>query len=241
MPAQQAKAALVTAGARRLGKALCLKLAANGFDIALHYRSSEDDARKTAAEIEALGQRCYLVQADLSKEEQLEELLEAVIAELPGLCVLVNNASSWQPGSFLDSSLNELRQYMQVHLEAAYVLSRDFARLAQLGLIVNILDSNIVKESTEHFAYLLSKKALHSFTMMAAKELAPNIRVNAIAPGAVLVPEDDRKEKYEKKFGKNPLKRAGSPEDVADALEYLLKAEHVSGQCIFVSGADHLF
>ncbi len=233
-------AALVTAGARRVGRALCLKLASKGFDIVLHYRSSEDDAKRTAAEIESLGRRCYLVQADLSDTTQLQELIPEVIKELPGLAVLVNNASSWKPGEFLDSSIEELRSYMQIHLEAPYILSRDFARIAKRGLIVNIIDSNIVKQKTDHFAYLLSKKSLFDLTMMSAKALAPNIRVNAIAPGAVLVPEDGRKEKYEIKFGKNPLNRSGTPDDVAEALEYLLCAEYVSGQCIYVSAADHL-
>lgn len=234
------KAALVTAGAKRVGKALALRLAARGFDIALHYMSSEKEAESTAEEIRKTGRNCQLFRADMRDERQVEQLIQSVMERMPGLCLLLNNASIWKEGSFLESTRDELNEYIKIHLEAPYILTRDFARLARRGLVVNIIDSNIVKHSSKHFAYLLSKKALYDFTMMAATELAPEIRVNAIAPGLVLVPEDDRKQEYENKFEQNPLKRPGSPEDVADALDFLLTSEHVSGQCIFVSGGKQL-
>lgn len=234
------KAALVTAGGKRVGKALALRLSKLGYDIALHCRNSNLEAMETAEQIRNSGRNCLLYEADLCDDQQLEELLPMVMEQLPNLAVLVNNASIWQKGRFLDSSLDELKEYMRVHVEAPYILTRDFARLARQGLVVNIIDSNIVKHTSEHFAYLLSKKALYDLTMLAASELAPTVRVNAIAPGAVLAPDDERQEKYAGKFKNNPLQRAGSPEDVADALEYLLNSEHVSGQCIFVSGGKHL-
>lgn len=236
----QRSAALVTAGAKRVGKVLALRLASRGFDIALHYNNSKSEAEATAKEIEGSGTKCELFQADLTDTEELQRLIPAVMERMPELKVLVNNASIWHGGKFLESSLEELAEFTKVHLEAPYILTRDFARLARHGLVVNIVDSNIVKHTSNNFAYLLSKKALYDFTMLAATELAPEIRVNAIAPGAVLVPEDERKEKYEQKFTQNPLERAGSPDDVADALDYLLSGDHISGQCIFVSGGKHL-
>lgn len=234
------KCALVTAGAKRVGKVLALKLAASGFDIALHYRNSKEDAENTAGEIESLGKRCLLFQADLHDDRQLENLIPSVLEQFGQLSVLINNASVWQPGRYLDSSLADLKDYMRIHLEVPYILTRDFARLARNGMVVNMLDSNIVKHKSNHFAYILSKKALYDLTMLSASELAPAVRVNAIAPGAILTPDDHRKEKYEKQKAENPLQRSGSPDDVASALEFLLRSEHVSGQCIFVSGGKQL-
>ncbi len=233
-------AALVTAGAKRIGRALCLRLASIGFDIALHYNQSEQDAKKTAAEIEALGRKCTLLKADLRKREEVANMFEQAFDAFPQLNVLINNASIWNSKSLLESSYEDFNENFQVHVEAPYFLIRDFARKVNDGTIINILDSNVVKSTTAHFPYLLSKKALYELTMLAATELAPKIRVNAIAPGAVLVPEDERKDKYAAKFADNPLSRPGSPEDVADTLEFLVKSKHITGECIFLSAGKHL-
>ncbi|MBX9686427.1 MAG: SDR family oxidoreductase [Candidatus Obscuribacterales bacterium] len=232
--------ALVTAAAKRVGRVLALRLAQKGYDIALHYHNSEAEAEKTAEEIRKLGRLCRLFKADLCRNQETEGLILKVLEKMPKLSVLVNNASIWQPCSFLESDLADLKKYQSLHLEAPYILIRDFAKNQKSGLVVNILDSNIVRQNTEYFPYLLSKKALWDLTLMAAGELAPKFRVNAIAPGAVLPPEDERQEKYSKKFNKNPLQREGSPEDIADALEFFLKAEHVTGQCLFVSAGKQL-
>lgn len=237
---QHNKAALVTGGARRVGKALALRLAQRGYDIALHFNSSSSDAQETKNEIEKKGRHCHLFQTNLMEDEALEHLLPSVIERLPGLNLLVNNASIWKEGNFLNSTKEELDEYLRIHVEVPYLLTRDFAKLARKGLVINVIDSNIVKHSSRYFAYLLSKKALYDFTLLAASELAPEIRVNAIAPGAVQAPEDERKEEYESKFSQNPLNRPGSADDVADALEFLINSEHISGQCIFVSGGKHL-
>lgn len=233
-------AALVTAGAKRIGRVLSLRLAQMGYDIALHYNSSKNDAEQTAAEIRALGRECVLLNADLRKHEDLANLMHRAFESLPELNVLVNNASIWAPKSLMESSYEDFRENFQVHVEAPYFLIRDFAKKVTDGCVINILDSNVARSTTAHFPYLLSKKTLHELTVLAATELAPKIRVNAIAPGAVLVPEDERKEKYSAKFGDNPLSRPGSPEEVADTLEFLVKSKHITGECIFLSAGKHL-
>lgn len=233
-------AALVTAGAKRVGRSLALRLAECGFDIALHYKESKLEAESTAKEIGEIGRQCTLFNADLCVSNELENLIPSALAKFPGLCILINNASIWKPGKLIDSTIEDFNSNIKIHLEAPYILTRDFARHAKHGHVVNIIDSNVTKNQTAHFAYLLSKKALHDFTLLAAGELAPQIRVNAIAPGAVLTPENERKEKYEDKFSNNPLQLAGSPDDVATALEFLIKSSHITGQCIFVSGGKHL-
>ena len=234
------KTALITGAARRVGKAMALRLAEHGFDIALHYNHSSDAALLTKKEIEKKGRHCHLFQADLLKDEELEKLMPTVLEQMPGLCLLVNNASLWKEGNFIDSTKEELDLYLRIHVEVPYLLTKDFAKLARKGLVVNMIDSNIVKHSSRYFAYLLSKKALYDFTLLAATELAPEIRVNAIAPGAVQAADDRRKGEEESKPKQNQLNRQGSAEDVADALEFLINSEHVSGQCIFVSGGKHL-
>jgi NAD(P)-dependent dehydrogenase (short-subunit alcohol dehydrogenase family) len=241
MQAKSARsAALVTAGAKRVGRELALRLASLGYDIALHFCNSADDASATKGEVEDLGRECHLFKADFENNADVAKLLPQVIERLPHLSVLINNASIWQSGKFIDATQNELVRYLRIHVEAPFLLSRDFSRLAKTGNIINILDCNIVKNKSENFAYLLSKKALFDFTLMAAAELAPEIRVNAVAPGAVLPPDDERNAKYTEKFGKNPLERPGSPSDVADAMQFLLQSDHISGQVIFVSGGKHL-
>lgn len=229
------KAALVTGGAKRIGREIALHLARTGYDIAIHFNHSSDDAQKTAAEIEALGRRCYLAKADLLVPAELETLVDSCIRNLRQLSLLVNNASTWTGGLLADSSTSEFDEQFNLHVRAPFLLTRDFARLARKGNIINILDSNIAKNRGTEFAYLLSKKALHEMTMMAALELAPAIRVNAIAPGMVLAPEIDKGKKPD-----NPLDKAGSPGDVTSALDFLLQNDSVTGQCLFVAGGKNL-
>ncbi len=229
------KAALVTGGAKRIGREIALHLARHGYDIALHFNQSSEDAQKTAAEIEAMGQRCYLAKADLLVPAELEKLVESSIRNLRQLSLLVNNASTWTGGLLANSSISEFDEQFNLHVRAPFALTRDFARLARKGNIINILDSNIAKNRGTEFAYLLSKKALQEMTMMAALELAPAIRVNAIAPGMVLAPEKDKDKKPN-----NPLNKAGNPSDVTTALDFFLQNESVTGQCIFVGGGKNL-
>lgn len=235
--ASELKSAVVTAGARRVGRQLCFHLAKLGYDIALHYNSSKTEAEETKCEIEELGRRCELVQADLRTRDGIESLIPRAQTVLGNLKVLVNNASVWEAGSFSQSSYGELSDNLHIHLYAPYILTRDFSNTVQDGSVINIIDSNITRHNSDKFAYLLTKKALYDFTLMAAAELAPRIRVNAIAPGLVLVPEAD---KGTAQPGKNPLQRPGSPDDVSKALEFLITHEHLTGQCIYVSGGKHL-
>ena len=235
--AVEQRAALVTAGARRVGRVLALKLAAAGYDIALHYFNSEVDAKNTACEVQELGRRCELIQADLLDKTALSGMIKEALEKLPGLCVLVNNASIWKAGRFMQSSSEELHENLGIHLLAPYILTRDLARYARKGVVVNILDSNISRQHSDKFAYLLSKKSLYDFTLMAAAELAPDVRVNAIAPGLVLSPDGQEQETQPLK---NPLHRQGTPEDVAEALLFLVQSKHVTGQCIYLSGGKQL-
>ena len=234
--AQSESAALVTASAKRLGKAISLKLADLGFDIALHYNSSKQDAELVKKEIESKGRKCHLFQADLAKVDSLSSLIESVYSKMPALSLLINSASIFDKVGLIDSSLEDFENNFAIHLRAPYILARDFAKYCKKGQIINIVDANIAHCKTNYFPYLLSKKALFQFTEMAACELAPQIRVNAIAPGLILPPPGE--EHLNKKD--NLLEHPASIDDLTLAIEYLVENNHVTGQCLFVDGGDHL-
>lgn len=240
MKNDEPQVALVTAGARRLGKEACLKLASLGYDIALHFKSSQKEAEETAGLIRKMGRRCQLFPADLFKTSDTETLISSVLKEMKELSVLVNNASIWIPSDFQESSAQDLQENMLIHVVAPYLLSRDFSKKCKQGQIINIIDANVGKDSTHFFPYLLSKKSLFNLTAMLAVELAPNFRVNAIAPGGFLPPEGAAAKKSTDPLEHNLLRRKGQISDYTGALEYLLRSPHVTGQCLYVAAGDQL-
>ncbi|MFC1482815.1 SDR family NAD(P)-dependent oxidoreductase [Candidatus Margulisiibacteriota bacterium] len=168
------KIALITGGAHRVGKIISLTLAELGFDVVVHYNSSKKEAVQTKKEIEGLGRRCKLVQANLLKDT----------INLKGIDVLVNNASLFIQEDFKNTK-NFDKQF-GLNFRVPYFLSLEYIKKNKKGLIINILDKRITWKKSKHFAYTLSKKALAEFTVMLANELKPRIRVNGIAPGYIL-------------------------------------------------------
>lgn len=233
------KSALITGGARRLGRAMSLKLASMGYDIALHYHSSDPEA--IAAEIRSKGVKCTPIRSDLSNSEAASELVALAKKNLPHLELLVNNASIFERASVLETTDALLDAHIELNLKTPYRLARDFARIAGKGRIINIIDANAVKNSSAYAAYLISKKGLLSLTTMTALEFAPHIRVNGIAPGLILPPPGEG-EKYmeEAAVQRVPLKRQGRVEDITTALEYLINSEFITGQILYVDGGEHL-
>ncbi|MBY0356420.1 MAG: SDR family NAD(P)-dependent oxidoreductase [Candidatus Obscuribacterales bacterium] len=237
---QPGKVALVTAGARRLGQAACLKFAELGYDIALHYKSSAAEAEATATQVKKIGRRCQLFQADLLQTNQSEILVDQVMEKLGALSLLVNNASIWTPASFAQSSTQVLLDNLNIHIVAPYILCREFSRKAGQGQIINVTDASTCRNKTDFFPYLLSKKTLQALTEMLAVELAPHFRVNAVAPGMLLPSEGLAATVFPRELEENLLKRCGKLSDYTEALEYLSKSEHITGQCLFVAAGDQL-
>lgn len=235
------RAALVTGGAKRIGQAICLKLADLGFDIALHYNQSQNEALETAQYIRKKGRVCELFSCDLANQQETSLLIKAVYKTFPSLNLLVNNASVFEPSTLKKASLEAFNRELNINLKAPLVLTRDFANICGQGQIINLLDTNIAQNQTSHFIYLLTKKNLHELTKMSAVELAPQIRVNAIAPGFILPPAGKGKEGF-KKLEKNiPLKRQGNVLHITQALEFLIKNNYLSGEVIFVDGGKSLW
>jgi NAD(P)-dependent dehydrogenase (short-subunit alcohol dehydrogenase family) len=234
------QAALITGGAKRIGKAVALALAAQGYDIALHCNRSAEAANLVRHEVLAAGQQCSVFPADLADEGELFGLIQTVFEVFPRLSLLVNNASIFEPGSLLDTELDLFQRHMDVNLRAPFFLIRDFARFAEQGHIINLVDARILAVPTGYAAYSVSKAALHALTRMLALELAPGFRVNAIAPGLILPPPGQPESYLDRLAGKVPLKRSGSPENVVKAVSYLLGNEFVTGECLRLDGGEWL-
>ena len=232
--------ALITAGARRVGRHFSLALADQGYDIAVHFNGSREEAEGTADEVRKRGRNCQVFQADFNDLAQTKALLPAVQKSMAPLTVLINNASIFNRINLLETSIEEYDVNFNVHVRAPFILIQEFAKHCQDGHVINIVDTTVTRSDTSYFAYLLSKKTLLELTRMAAQELAPAIRVNAIAPGLILAPDVVEHERYKHLSGKNLLRHEATLDDVVHALNYFLTSTHVTGDCLFVDGGDHV-
>ncbi len=225
--------ALVTGAAHRLGKFFALTLARRGYDIVLHYHSAVDEARQTQSEIESLNRRVILAPADLTDPAQIQSL----VSNLQSLHVLVNSAAFMSSGSVDSLPLETWNTTLDLNLRAPFLLAQACApKMTDGGLIVNISDVGAQKAWSRYPSYTVSKAALESMTKMLARALAPRIRVNAIAPGFVLLSDVVTAEEWERLVGRIPLKRPARTEEIASALEFLLSNQYVTGQTIVVDG-----
>ena len=229
--------ALVTGAAHRLGKAFALTLAHAGYDIILHYNSSEEAALQTKAEIESVSKTVTLVQADLTQPDEIQSL----VSNLQSLDVLVNSAAFMPSGNVDSLSIEKWDTSLDLNLRAPFLLAQECAKKMDAGgLIVNITDVGAQKAWSRYPSYTVSKAALESLTKILARARAPKIRVNAIAPGFVLQSDIVSAEEWQRLIGRIPLKRPARPEEITSALEFLLKNEYVTGQTIVVDGGYSL-
>ncbi|MDA3884399.1 MAG: SDR family oxidoreductase [Candidatus Delongbacteria bacterium] len=234
------KAALITGAAKRIGAEIAIELAKSGYDIALHYNSSEDEALRTQEEILKIGVQCRLFKGDLEDKVYLSELIKAVYSSFPDLNVLVNNASIFERASIPDTDFELFEKLIDVNLKAPYFLIKEFAKVCGSGNIINILDTKITKNQNVYAAYILSRKALSDLTKIAAVEFAPRIRVNGICPGLILPAENESEEYVERLIQKNLVKRKGSPENITSTVKFLLENDFITGEIIKVDGGENL-
>ena len=240
-PSARNGAALVTGGAKRIGRAICLELAAAGFDIAIHHRASDDEAADLVREIEGLGRRAVSLSADLRDVMATHELIGRAAEALGPLSVLVNNASVFADDRLDAITGDSWNAHLDTNLRAPVLLAQVFARQAPEGsAIINILDQRVLKPDPRFFSYGLSKAALWHATRTMAQALAPRIRVNGVGPGPTLPSVHQTDEDFAAEAAAVPLQRAGSPEAVAAAVRWLVDAELVTGQMIAIDGGQHL-
>jgi pteridine reductase len=232
------EAALVTGAAVRLGRELALALADAGHDVALHYGTSAEAAQQTCAEVRARGVACQGLQQDLRAVDGLDGLVARARQAFPHLGVLVNSASAYAEGTIAETPPAVFDEQVAVNLRAPFFLIQAFARHCGSGHVVNVLDNKIAFNQFPYAAYLLAKKALGELTRMAAMELAPRIRVNAIAPGVVL-PASSRSPEYLAWRREGiPLRQPGEVARVAEALLFLQRNTFMTGQVVFVDGGE---
>lgn len=240
----EGKVALVTGSGVRLGRALALALAAEGADLVIHYHASSEPAQDAVDEIRTMGRQAIHLQADLSRFDQVRSLIERARAWMGHLDVLVNSAAIFESAGVADTSERNWDRHFFLNLKAPFFLSQAFA--AQVGEdqrahIVNIADWRGVQPDPEYLAYSLTKAGLLAMTKALSLALAPEVQVNAIAPGAILPPPGEGQEYLEELAQQRiPLGRPGSPAEVAKALIYLLSSDFVTGETLFVTGAEHL-
>ena len=236
-------AALVTGGARRIGRALAVAAAEAGHDVAIHVRTIDDDAETAAAEVKRLGRKAALVTCDLRKEAATVALVGEAEAELGPVTLLVNSASVFEEDAFAGMNRATWDLHMETNLRAPLVLAQAFARRLPKdrdGLIVNVLDQRVLRPTDGFFSYSLSKSALWDATRMLAIALAPRIRVNGIGPGPTLASIHQDAGQFAAEAQSTLLQRPVDPAQIGAALRYLIDAQAVTGQMIAVDSGQHL-
>ena len=231
---------LVTGAAVRIGEAVALALADAGADLVLHCRASADAAEALAGRIRKLGRQAWVVQADLARAEDAAGLVEAAVKAAGPLDGLVNNAARFTKETLETFTPASLGEEFQVNLFAPLQAMQAFAAQERPGWIVNLLDRRITGLDTACAPYVLTKKALAEATRLAALTWAPRLRVNAVAPGAILPPPGEGEAYVRDHAGPVPLRRPCTPADVARAVVDLARAEAVTGQVLFIDGGQHL-
>jgi pteridine reductase len=234
------KTAMVTGGAVRIGAAICRALAGAGMNVIIHYHRSAEAAQQLADELRQTGVQAWTLQADLCCEDECRRLIEEAGSRPGGLHVLVNSAAVFHKQTLRQVTFDNLQQEFWPNLMAPLIMMRAFAEKCKEGKIVNLLDRRIDSLDTECVPYVLSKKALAEATKLAALEFAPKITVNGIAPGAILPPPGKGQDYLRDKAGPVPLQRQCTPEEVAEAVLFLLQSDALTGQIVYVDGGQHL-
>lgn len=237
------RTALVTGAGRRIGRAIAIGLARHGWRVAIHYNASDADARAVAELIEADGGQCALVRGDLTADAELAGLVDRAAAAIGPLTCLVNNASVFERDEVTTTTRESWDRHMQVNLWAPFVLAQAFAARLPAGWsghVINIVDQRVWNLTPHFTSYTVSKAALWTLTQTMALSLAPRIRVNAVGPGPTLPSPRQSETQFRRQWSMLPLARPASPEEVAEAVRFLLDAPSLTGQMIAVDGGQHL-
>jgi len=234
--------ALITGSSKRIGRAIAEHLAAKGWNIIIHFNHSDKLADELISNLkkEFPDQSFEKFKADLNNSNDVLNLIPDIIQKLGDFQLLVNNASTFD-GSYLTETTAELfDKQLNINLKAPFFLMRDFANHCKKGNIINFVDTRITTNKSDFAAYTISKKGLWEITKMAALEFSPEIRVNAIAPGVTLPPED-KDEDYLQKLAQNiPMKKPGGIEPILSSIDYILENDHLTGQLLFADGGENL-
>jgi pteridine reductase len=235
------RTALITGAAKRIGRHIALACAHEGMNVIIHYHHSKQDAQRLVKELTAKKISAWAVGGALDAPERCEEIVRTASSLCNNsLWLLVNNAAIFPAHPLDEVTFGDLAGNVRVNAWAPLCLSRAFAKTAQGGSIVNLLDARIAGHDKNHVAYILSKHMLAAITKMCALEFAPRIRVNAVAPGLILPPAGETAAYLNRLKKTVPLKTHGTPHDIAAAVVFLAKSPFITGETIFVDGGKHL-
>lgn len=236
------KVALVTGGAKRVGRAISLQLAERGANLVINYNSSKKEADEVAGLILKKGRTAIGVKADVSKADEVAKLVDVALSNFERVDILVNNAAIFFKTPFLEITEEDWDLSMNINLKSAFLCSQKVAKVMLeqgSGKIINIADSGGgIKGWKSYVPYCVSKAGVIMLTKTMAKALAPNIQVNAVGPGPVLLPEYYNEEEKRRAIESTLLKRLGSPDDVAKAVIFLVESDYITGEMIAVDGGS---
>lgn len=234
------KVVLITGGAKRVGRQIALTLAASGAHVAITYRTSEQESRQTVSEIRKLGVRAAAYRAEASLEQDVQQVMRGILKDFKRIDILVNNAANFLKVPFEKLTGKDFDNAVNTNLKGPYLFSVAVGKMMlkqKSGKIVNIADWAGIRPYKEYLPYCVSKGGVITLTKALAKSLAPYVQVNAIMPGPVLFPEDFGEDEREKVIQATPLKRIGSPSDIAESVRFFIEgSDFITGAILAVDG-----
>ncbi|WP_225768387.1 SDR family oxidoreductase [Inquilinus sp. Marseille-Q2685] len=237
------RVAVVTGAAKRIGRAIAIDLASHGWRVAITYHSSAEEAAQTVRDIEAAGAQGVAIQADLTDEAQVETVIPKAAAALGSVSLLVNNASAFRMDTVATATRASWDEHLETNLRAPLVLTLALARQLPAdwpGNVVNMLDQRVWNPTPYFLSYTVAKIGLWTLTRTLAQALAPQIRVNGIGPGPTLKSDRQSEEHFARQWDAVPLRRPTAPQEICDAIRFILSAPAMTGQMIALDGGEHL-
>ncbi len=238
----EARKIIITGGATRMGAAIARKLSGPNIEILIHYNKSKLKAEKLKKELSSKGTKVYLVKGDLSKETDIKKIIKFAKSKLKNFDCLVNNASLFENDKLENFSLDSWSKHLRTNLRAPALLTKEFAKnvKGKNNNIINIIDQRVFKLTPYFFSYTLSKTGLYTLTKTSAMSLAPNIRVNAIAPGPTIKNQRQSEKHFKKQYLATPLKRQVDVEQICNAVDFFIKNISITGQVLAVDSGQNL-
>ena len=238
----EANKIIITGGANRIGAAIARKLSARGVEIVIHYNKSEFNAKKLKKELSKNKTKIYLVKGDLSKETDVDKIVKFAKSKLKYFNCLINNASLFENDKIDNFTTDSWGRHLRTNLRTPALLSREFAKnvRGKNNNIINIIDQRVFKLTPYFFSYTISKAGLYTLTKTSAMSLAPNIRVNGIAPGPTLKNKRQTEKHFKKQYLATPLKKQVDVKEICNAVDFFIKNRSITGQVISVDSGQSL-
>ena len=238
----EARKIIITGGATRIGAAIAKKLSGKGIEILIHYNKSKSKAENLKKELQKKGSKVFLVRGDLSKENDVNKIIKFAKSKLKFFDCLINNASLFENDKIENFTTDSWGKHLRTNLRTPALLSKAFARniKGKNNNIINIIDQRVFKLTPFFFSYTISKTGLYTLTKTSAMSLAPNIRVNGIAPGPTLKNKRQSEKHFKKQYMATPLKKQTDVQEICNAVDFFIKNRSITGQVISIDSGQSL-